>query len=180
MLILGAVIVVVVAIVLVISSGGGGKSGSQTAAGGQGTTKTSGTSSGSHKSKHTSSHHSESSVAAASPAATSVAVLNGTNTNGLAHSLSSDLQQSGYSQATALNGTPPGSHATTVVEYTSGHRAEAQGVASALSVTQVQPMETTVASLAGAATVVVIAGEDKASAVGETPGGGGVSSVTGQ
>ena len=33
-------------------------------------------------------------------------------------------------------------------------------------------METAVSSLAGAATVVVIAGEDKASAVGETPGAG--------
>ena len=69
-----------------------------------------------------------------------------------------------------MNGTPPGSHPTTVVEYTSGHRAEAQGVASALSVTQVQPIETAVSSLAGSATVVVVAGEDKASAVGETSG----------
>ena len=82
-------------------------------------------------------------------------VLNGTSTNGLAHSLSNDLQQGGYTQATAMDGTPPGSHATTVVEYTSGHRAEAQGVASALSVTQVQPIEAAVSSLAGAATVVV-------------------------
>jgi hypothetical protein len=96
-----------------------------------------------------------------------VAVLNGTNTTGLAHRLSTNLQQSGYTQATALNGTPPGSHATTVVEYTSGHRAEAQAVASSLGVTQVQPMETAVASLAGASTVVVVAGADKAAAVGE-------------
>ena len=102
-----------------------------------------------------------------------MAVLNGTNITGLAHSLSKDLQQSGYAQATALNGTPPGSHPTTVVEYTSGHRAEAQGVASALSVTQVQPMETAVSSLAGAATVVVIAGEDKAAGGRRNIGGGG-------
>jgi hypothetical protein len=180
MLIVGGVIVAVVAIVLVLSSGGGGKSGSQTSAGGQGTTKTSSTSSGSHKSKHASSHHSESPAPLTSPAATSVAVLNGTNTTGLAHRLSTNLQQSGYTQSTALDGTPPGSHATTLVEYTSGHKAEAQGVASALGVAQVQPMETAVASLAGAASVVVIAGEDKAAAVGETSGGGGASSATGQ
>ena len=93
-----------------------------------------------------------------------MAVLNGTNTTGLAHSLSKDLQQSGYSQAMALNGTPPGSHPITVVEYTSGHRADAQGVARALGVTQVQPLEAAVSSLAGAATVVVVAGEDKAAA----------------
>jgi hypothetical protein len=38
-------------------------------------------------------------------------------------------------------------------------------VASALSVTQVQPMEAAVSSLVGSATVVVIAGADKAAAV---------------
>jgi hypothetical protein len=180
MLILGAVIVVVVAIGLVISSIGGGKSAVPGSAAGHGAGQSTASTKNSHETQ-TSSHHSESDVAAASPAATSVAVLNGTSINGLAHSLSKDLQQSGYTQASALNGTPPGSHPTTIIEYSSGHHAEAQGVASALSVTQVQPMETAVSSLAGAATVVVIAGEDKASAVGETPGtGGGASGATGQ
>jgi hypothetical protein len=150
----------------------------------QGSTAGQSTASTTHHTHHTQTrpNHGESSAAAASPASTTVAVLNGTSINGLAHSLSKDLQQSGYAQASALNGTPPGSHPTTVIEYSSGHHAEAQGVASALSVTQVQPMETAVSSLAGAATVVVIAGEDKASAVGETSGagGGGASSATGQ
>lgn len=167
MLILGGVIVIAVAIVLILSSGGGGKSTGQASAGGQGTAKTTSTSSTSstHKTKRPSSHHSESTAPAVSPAATTVAVLNGTNTTGLAHGLSQDLQRSGYSQATALDGTPPGSHAATVVEYTNGHKAEAQGVASSLNVTQVQPMETAVSSLASAATVVVVAGEDKAASV---------------
>jgi hypothetical protein len=176
-LVLGGVIAVaVVAVVLVLSSGGGGKSSVQGSTVGQSTASTT------HHTHHTqtSPKHGESSAAAATPASTTVAVLNGTSINGLAHSLSKDLQQSGYAQANALDGTPPGSHPTTIIEYTNGHRADAQGVASALSVTQVQPMETAVASLAGAATVVVIAGEDKASAVGETPGGGGASSATGQ
>jgi hypothetical protein len=169
LLILGAVIVVAVAVVLILSSGGGGKSGGQgstagtAAEQGAGNSSASTTTSGHHT--QTSSHHSESAAPAASPASTSVVVLNGTSTNGLAHSLSGDLQQGGYAQAKALNGTPPGSHATTIVEYTSGHRAEAQSVAKALEVTHVQPMETGVSSLAGAATVVVIAGEDKAAAV---------------
>ncbi len=179
-LIVGGVIVVVVALVLVLSSGGGGRSRSQGSTGGRGTTKTaSSTTTSAHTHKQASSHHSESPAVAASPAATSVAVLNGTNTTGLAHSLSKDLQQNGYSQATALNGSPPGSHATTIVEYSSGHRADAQGVASALGIAQVQPMETVVASLAGSATVVVLAGADKAAAVGETSEGGGASSATG-
>jgi hypothetical protein len=105
-----------------------------------------------------------------------VVVLNGTSTNGLAHSLAKDLQQGGYSHAEAMSGTPPGSHATTVVEYTSGRRADAQSVASALSVTRVQPIEAAISSLAGSATVVVLAGEDKATAAGETPGAAGESS----
>ena len=180
MLIVGGVIVLVIALVLVLSSGGG-KSTGQGSTSGQSAEKTarSGTTS-SHTHKQASSHHSEGAAPAASPAATSVAVLNGTNTTGLAHTLSTNLRQSGYTQATALNGTPPGSHATTLVEYTSGHRSDAQGVASALGVAQVQPMETAVASLVGAATVAVVAGADKAAAVGETPGGGGASSATGQ
>jgi hypothetical protein len=178
MLILGGVIVVVVAVVLILSSTGGGKSSGRGSTGAQGAAKRTASRTNGEHAKRTSSHGE--SATAASPAATSVAVLNGTNTNGLAHSLSKDLQQSGYAQAAALNGTPPGSHATTVVEYTSGHRADAEGVASALSVTQVQPMETAVASLAGAAMVVVVAGEDKAATVGETLEGGGASSATGQ
>ena len=163
-LIVGGLVVVVVAVVL-ISSGAGGKSGSQTVTGGQGGRKTSSTTTSTHKSKQTSSHHSESAVAAVSPAETAVVVLNGTNVTGLARSLSDDLQQSGYLRATALEGTPPGAHGATTVEYASGHKAEAQSAAKALEVTHVQPMESGVSSLAGAATVVVIAGEDKAAAV---------------
>jgi LytR cell envelope-related transcriptional attenuator len=177
-LIVGAVIAVVVVLVLVLSSGGGGKTGSQGAAAGQSSEKTvAHTTTSSHTHKQASSHHSESAGTAASPASIAVAVLNGTNTTGLAHSLSKALQQSGYSQATPLSGTP-GAQATTLVEYRSGHRADAQAVASALGVTQVQPIETVTASLASTETVVVIAGADKAAAVSETPGGGGASSAT--
>lgn len=99
-----------------------------------------------------------------------MAVLNGTNTAGLAHRLSASLQQSGYSQATPLDGTPPGAHQTTVVEYGPGHRAEAEHVAQALSVSVVQPMEASVSPLVGNSTVVVIAGMDKAGPTGEPSG----------
>jgi hypothetical protein len=181
MLIVGGVVVVVVALVLVLSSGGGGKSAGQGSAGAQSAANgTTGSTSTTSSHKHASSHQGESSAPAASPASTSVAVLNGTNTTGLAHSLAQDLQQSGYSQATALNGTPPGTHSVTLVEYTSGHRADAQGVASALGVALVQPMETTVSTLAGPAIVVVVAGADKAAAVSstETSSGGGAGSAS--
>lgn len=91
-------------------------------------------------------------------------VLNGTEKAGLAHQISGQLQQRGYSQAAALSGRPAGTNQATIVQYASGHRADAEGVARTLSVTQVQPLEATVASLAGSAKVVVIVGADKATA----------------
>lgn len=101
-----------------------------------------------------------------------VVVLNGTSTNGLAHHLADDLQQGGYTKAEASTAVPSGTHATTVVEYTSGHRADGQAVAKALDVTRVQPIDASTASLAGTATVVVLAGADQASQL----GGGGAQS----
>jgi LytR cell envelope-related transcriptional attenuator len=98
-------------------------------------------------------------------------VLNGTTAEGLAHRLAASLQQSGYSQAAPLDGTPPGTHQTTVVEYTAGHHAEAAQVAQALSVSTVQPMEASVSALVGSSTVVVIAGLDKAGSTGEASSG---------
>jgi LytR cell envelope-related transcriptional attenuator len=160
------VIVGVVVIVLAVSSLGGGSSKNAT-----GTSAASTTPAHSHRTHtgaSTSSHPSESSALAVSPAETQVAVLNGTSTEGLAHRLSATLQQSGYSQAIPLNGTPPGAHQTTVVQYASGHRAEAAQVARALGVGEVQPMEATVSPLVGNSTVVVIAGLDKAGAPSES------------
>lgn len=109
---------------------------------------------------------------ATNPGAMSVVVLNGTSTEGLAHHLASDLQQSGYSDAAASGAVPSGTHPSTVVEYSSGHRADARRVAKALAVTQVQPIEGSIASLTGSAQVVVIAGADQAAQL----GGGGVQS----
>jgi hypothetical protein len=175
MLILGGVLVVVVAIVLVLSLHGGGKSSGQGSTNAGGARASTGSTTATKAHKRTSTHQGESSVVG-NPASMAVVVLNGTSTNGLAHGLAKDLQQGGYSKAEAMTGTPPGSHATTVVEYTSGHRADAQAVASSLSVTQVQPIEAAISSLASAATVVVLAGEDKAAAAGETSGAAGASS----
>ena len=89
-------------------------------------------------------------------------VLNGTTTTGLAARTAEQLQQHGYSKAGALTGQPPGANQVTSVQYTSGHSADAQNVARALGVSQAQPIEGTVASLAPSATVVVIVGLDKA------------------
>jgi hypothetical protein len=165
----GAVIIGVVAVVLVVSSLGSSSGTSPTTTA---TTAAHPSAHHTHTSTSASSRPSETSAPTVSPAEAQVAVLNGTGTPNLAHRLSASLQQSGYSQATPLNGTPPGSHQTTVVEYTSGHRVEAARVAQALGVTQVQPIEAAVSPLAGSSTVVVIAGLDKAGAGGEASSSG--------
>jgi hypothetical protein len=99
---------------------------------------------------------------AVSPAETTLAVLNATESEGLAHRTAIQLQQSGYSQATALGGKPPGSGQVSVVEYVSGHKAEAEAVAHSAEVTQVQPIESAVSALVSSANVVLIVGADKA------------------
>jgi len=106
--------------------------------------------------------HSSSTLA---PAETVVTVLNSTEITGLAHRVAIALQQSGYSQAGALTGRPPGSGQVSSVQYASGHQAEAEAVAHSLSIAQVQPLESTVAALANSAAVVVIVGEDESTKV---------------
>jgi hypothetical protein len=97
------------------------------------------------------------------PAETSVTVLNATEANGLAHRTAIELQQGGYSQAQAQSGTPPGSSQVSVVEYSTGHQPEAENVAHSLGIGHVLPVEAGVTALAGAASVVVIVGQDRVS-----------------
>jgi hypothetical protein len=116
--------------------------------------------------KHAASHSKRSATAAGAGAnhATSVTVLNGTETSGLAHHIAALLHQSGFTRAVATSGRPPGANQRTVVEYASGHRSDAQAVARALGAGQPQPIEATVSSLGGSASVVVVVGLDKAAA----------------
>jgi hypothetical protein len=158
-LIVGGVVIGVAALIVALLSLGG-------SSGSKGSTGSTATTAGHVRKAHGKSSGARSSskppAGAASPAETNVTVLNGTETTGLAHRVSEQLRQSGYSRATALGGRPPGTNQITVVEYASGHRADAAGVASALGAGQALPMEATVSSLTGLATVVVIVGLDKA------------------
>jgi hypothetical protein len=156
-LIAGAALAVVAAIVLAIVLGGSSSSKAPPSTPASTVVKTPKKSSSAHAKKSTQSTTSTT-TPPANAAETTVAVLNGTETTGLAHRVSIALQRRGYSQANALNGRPPGSGQETVVEYASGQRAEAEGVARSLSVKQVQPLDATAAGLAGSAQVVVIVG----------------------
>lgn len=162
MLVVGGLVVAVVVIVVIVLSAGGGKGGSSStneASSGAGSAATQTSSQGTTT---TAKHSSATTAPTTSPAQLNVAVLNGTTTTGLAHHVSEELQQHGYAKAAALTGQPPGANQTTVVEYASGHQADAQRLARSLGVTQAQPIEGTVASMAGSASVVVIVGLDKA------------------
>ncbi|HEU0250886.1 MAG TPA: LytR C-terminal domain-containing protein [Solirubrobacteraceae bacterium] len=164
----GVLIVVVLVLIFAVSALKGGGSSTPTTA-----QNTSASQTASSTTTHsTTTHKASQSAVATNPAETSVVVLNGTATTGLAHHLAADLQQSGYTRALASAAVPPGTHQSTVIEYSSGHRADAQGVARTLNVTQVQPMDSTISGLASSATVVVLAGADQAAQL----GGGGAQS----
>jgi hypothetical protein len=165
----------IIAAAVLIAKSVGGSSPSKNAA------TTSATASGHTSTTHHAKPHAKtptkSSAPTTNPAETVVDVLNGTNTTGLAHRVAGDLQKGGYSQATALAGRPSGSNQSTVVEYAAGHQGDAQGVAHSISVSQVQPLEGSVAAIAPAATVVVIVGLDRASAGGGEESSGGATAV---
>jgi hypothetical protein len=109
------------------------------------------------------SHKATTKAPTVNPAETSVAVLNATEAEGLARRTAAQLQQGGFTKAAAAYGKPPGTGQVSVVEYTGGHRAEAEAVAHSVSVTHVLPIEAAVTALSGSANVVVIVGADKAS-----------------
>jgi hypothetical protein len=163
MIVAGVLIAVVVIVVAISKLGGSSSSGTAT------TPVVS--ADGGHSSKKTSSSHTatEASEPAASPSETSVTVLNGTETPDLAHHLAEGLRQDGYTRAVALGGTPPGAHPVSVVEYASGHRAEADAVAKAASVSDVKAMEGSVAALSSGANIVLVVGADRAAAATSTP-----------
>ncbi len=154
-----AVVAIVVVLVVVLGSGGSSPSTSR----GTNANLTSSTTSQARHTSSTATQSSEASAPATNPAETRVVVLNATETAGLAHRLSGNLQQGGYALAEALAGTPA-ARSTSVVQYTAGHRTDAEHVAQTLEISQVQPLEASVATLASGATVVVIAGQDKSSA----------------
>jgi hypothetical protein len=163
-LIVVGVLVGVVVLVLALTSLGGGSSAPK------GSTATLSSASPPAGARHTTSTGSgggngggEASLPAANPSETHVVVLNSTETTGLARRLSSNLQQSGYTLAAASAARPSEARSTSVVEYASGHRVDAQHVAQTLGIAQVQPLGSSITALAGSATVVVIAGADQAS-----------------
>jgi len=163
-LLIGGAIVVAVAVVLLLSLGGGSHKSPSTG--------TSAVTTSTGPARHTSAARS---VPKVNPGVVSISVLNGTQTNGLAHRIAAALKEKGYAHATALDGHPPGAYPKTIVEYATGHSTDAKSVAQVLDVSasEVQPMQSAMLPLISGATVAIIAGEDQpmpSSGSTQTPG----------
>jgi LytR cell envelope-related transcriptional attenuator len=106
-----------------------------------------------NKPKHTS--------AAIKPGNVTVAVLNGTTVPGLAAALRDQIAAAGFKKG-AIDVFSDQQLTQSVVQYAPGHEAEAQAVGRMLGISQREPVTANSRALAGDATVIVIAGADKA------------------
>jgi hypothetical protein len=95
------------------------------------------------------------------PADVTVAVLNGTTVPGLAATLSDEVSAAGFQVGTITNFSDQ-QLAESVVQYAPGHEPEARSVSRRLGINQREPVSSSSQALAGDATVIVIAGADKA------------------
>jgi hypothetical protein len=98
---------------------------------------------------------------AVKPGSVTVAVLNGTTVPGLAATLSDEVNAAGFKVGTITNFSDQ-QLAESVVQYAPGHQAEARAVSRRLGIAQREPVNPSSQALAGDATVIVIAGADKA------------------
>ena len=97
------------------------------------------------------------------PANVKVAVLNGTTVPNLAKSVGDEVAALGFQVGTVANtADQEQQRAESVVLYAAGHEREATALGRRLSINQRQPIDPASQELAGDATVVVIAGADRA------------------
>jgi LytR cell envelope-related transcriptional attenuator len=90
-----------------------------------------------------------------------VAILNGTTVPGLAATLRDQIAAAGFKKGT-IDVFSDQQLAESVVEYAPGHQAEAKAVSRIVAISRCEPVTANSRALAGDATVIVIAGADKA------------------
>ena len=96
------------------------------------------------------------------PASIQVAVLNGTDIEGLAGRFGDQIDERGYSLGAITNS--PANFEQSVVMFRPGFKPEAQKVGQELSINKVRPMGNEIAEVSASAKVAVIIGEDKTAA----------------
>ena len=99
--------------------------------------------------------------AAVKPGNVTVAVLNGTTVPGLAARLRDQIAAAGFKKGT-INNFSNQQLTESVVQYAPGHQAEATAVSRTVGISRREPVTADSRALAGDATVIVIAGADKA------------------
>ena len=95
------------------------------------------------------------------PGNVTVAVLNGTTVPGLAAALREQIAAAGFKKGT-IDVFSDQQLAESVVQYAPGHQAAAKAVSRRLGISEREPVTAISRALAGDATVIVIAGADKA------------------
>jgi LytR cell envelope-related transcriptional attenuator len=100
---------------------------------------------------------------AVTPGNVTVAVLNGTMVPGLAARLRDQIAAAGFKKGT-IDDFSDKQLPESVVQYAPGHQAEAKAVGRTVGVGQLEPLTDNSRALAGDATVILIAGADKAAA----------------
>jgi LytR cell envelope-related transcriptional attenuator len=98
---------------------------------------------------------------AVKPGNVTVAVLNGTTVPGLAATLRNQIAAAGFRKGT-INVFSDQQLAESVVQYEPGHQAEAKAVSRLIAISRREPVTADSSAVAGDASVVVIAGADKA------------------
>jgi LytR cell envelope-related transcriptional attenuator len=106
-------------------------------------------------------HKPKRSAVAVNPGNVTVAVLNGTTVPGLAAALRDQIAGAGYRKG-KIDVFSDQQLAESVVQYAPRHEAEAKAVGLRLGISQREPVTANSRALAGDATVIVIAGADKA------------------
>jgi hypothetical protein len=96
------------------------------------------------------------------PATVTVAVLNGTTVTGLAGTIGQKVSAAGFRLGNVATASQQ-QRAESVVLYRPGSSRQARTVARKLEISQIEPVDPESASLAGAASVVVVVGADRAS-----------------
>jgi hypothetical protein len=91
-------------------------------------------------------------------AAVTVAVLNGTDTAGIAATAATGLNKAGFTDTTTGNLNDGTVHPTTTVYYASGSKQEAQEVATELAVKDVKPATDDILAKGGSVPVIVVLG----------------------
>jgi len=173
-----ALVVIIGGVVAILSSGGSGATNS-TVHGAKTTVAT--TKTGSTTGKHKGSKHKAAPFAASS---VSVAVLNGTATEGLAADVSTALSGAGYQKGSVTNAASQ-SDRTTIVYYTSGYESAADHVAKKLKLSDASVKAATQSAIHSCATsptgtttscsgnVIVSVGQDRASMAPSGPSSAG-------